>query len=182
MRTRFCCSVCFPFFLTKHFKRFILRCSGECKIACILYHFTSLDEIVDLIFKLIFVLGNVARKNNIHLGRKATVLTGMCFIYKDRKVIVLINIADVFKNELELVNNCDDDLYAVIKQIFQLSGTFCPAYRRGYLCELLYGIFYLLIEVDSVGDNDNRIEYLFTIVGFQSDKLMCEPRYGIGLS
>ena len=60
MRTWFCCTVRQAFFFAEHLKSFILRCGGKCKIARILQHFAPFNEIIDLIFKLVIFLGNIA--------------------------------------------------------------------------------------------------------------------------
>ena len=67
-------------FFPEHLQSFILWRCREGKIARILYHLTAFDDRIDLIFKVVFVIINTARKNHVHFCGQASVLAGMRLI------------------------------------------------------------------------------------------------------
>ena len=98
----------------------------------------------------------------------------MRLVNDDCKSPVLIICRDVVQDELELVDNGNNDLLALIQKCMKIRGRLCPAYRGGHLCKLSDGIFYLLIKVDTVGNDNDRVKYIFTVT-FDADKLMRQP-------
>ena len=100
----------------------------------------------------------------------------MRFVDNDREGAILICCRNIVQDELELVHYGNDDLLTLIQKGMQIGRRLCPAYCRGNLRELLYRIFDLLIEVDTVGNHNNSIKDILTAV-LKRDKLMGEPSY-----
>ena len=182
VRFRLCCSIGQPLFLTEHFQRLILRCCGKRKIACVLYHLAPLDDCIDLVFKIIFIVIDATRKHHVHLCRQTAVLAGMGFVNQNGKVFILMYLANIIQNELELMDDGNNDFLTFVQELLQLTGTFRPTNCCRYLHKLFDGVFDLLVQIDTVSHNDNRVKNLFAAVIFQCDELMCQPCDGIRLT
>ena len=106
----------------------------------------------------------------------------MRLVDQDRKVPVPILCGDILQNELELMNDGNDDFLALVEQRFQFAGALRPPHRGRYLHELPDRVLDLLVQVDAVGHDDDRIENLVPVGIFQCDQLMGKPCDGVGFS
>ena len=98
----------------------------------------------------------------------------MCLVNDDCEGTVLVCRRYVVQNELELMDDGNDDFLALVQQGMQIRRRLCPAYSGRYLCELLYRVFYLLVEVDTVGNHNNSIKDILAIV-LKRNKLVGKP-------
>ena len=182
MRLWLRCSIRQAFLLAEHFQSFILRCCGKRKIACILYHLATLDDCIDLVFQIIFIIIDATREHHVHLCRQTSVLAGMGFVNQNSKVFILMYLANIIQNELELMDDGNNDFLAFVQELLQLTGTLCPTNGCRYLHKLFDGILDLLVQIDTVSHDDNRIKNFFSAVVFQRNELMCQPCNRIGLT
>ena len=76
----------------------------------------------------------------------------------------------------------NNDFLAFVQELLQLTGTLCPTNGCRYLHKLFDGILDLLVQIDTVSHDDNRIKNFFSAVVFQRNELMCQPCNRIGLT
>ena len=80
------------------------------------------------------------------------------------------------------MNDGNNDFLAFVQELLQLTSTLRPTNCCRYLHKLFDGVFDLLVQIDTVSHDNNRIKDFFAAVIFQCDKLMCQPRNGIGFT
>jgi hypothetical protein len=98
----------------------------------------------------------------------------MCLVDDDRKTSVPVLAADIVEDEREFLDRGDDDLLAALNEAPQISGMLGMPYRCADLDELPDRVADLLIEDNSVGDDDDRVEDR-PAVGGEPDQLVREP-------
>ncbi len=54
---------------SEHLKCFVLWCGSKCIIICILYHLTSFNNSIQLIFQVFTIFSSITTKGNIHFRR-----------------------------------------------------------------------------------------------------------------
>ncbi len=150
---------------TKQLQGFILRGSGEGKVAGIGQEFLGLYDPVNLVFEgLVFLLGTRLRQGHTHLGRGAAALAGVGLVNNDGKMTPPVLVADFVEDEGELLKSRDYNLLTALDKTPQVTRVFGVPHRSPHLGKLLDSVPDLPVQDTTVGHNNNGIENGFSIL------------------
>ena len=146
---------------SEHFESLVLGSRGKGVVICVLYHLAAFDGLVQDVFEIFLVLDINTGNRHVHFSRKRATLATMRLIDDDCKTAVSKCRSDFLENERELVNNRDNNPLARSEFLAKRFRRIRPADN---IAELVVGIDVvadLLVEVHTVGHDDDGIHQLF---------------------
>ena len=166
---------------TEGFLGLVLRSGGESEVAGRCQEFAAFHHGIDLILIVHVIFRGEAGKGQVHLGRVATTLAGMCLVNDDGELMRFMLLSDFSNDIWEFLDGRHNDAFSVLNGFSEIAGMLSPHHGIFHLHKLLDGVADLLIKDAAVRYNKDGVNQRTAIL-FNTDQLMSQPCDGVRLA
>src|SRR5207247_7899880 len=151
--------------LTKDLERLVLGRGGEGEVARVRQKLLRFHNAVDLVLKcLVVFLCSTCGQRHADGGRCAPVLARVGLVDDNGELSASVLAADLVEDKWEFLHRGDDDLLTTLNELLKVARMLGVANGGADLGKLLDGALDLLVQNTSVGDDDDRVEYLSAVL------------------